>query len=80
MGASKIPVYIYVDESGNTGKNIFDPKQADYYTAALVTKGDFDVVYTERVRAIASKVGEISVHASELGLIFFMDLSSSQGG
>ncbi|WP_247493130.1 hypothetical protein, partial [Bradyrhizobium sp. 142] len=36
MGASKIPIYVYVDESGNTGKNIFDEAQPDFFTAALV--------------------------------------------
>ncbi len=40
MGESKIPIYAYVDESGNTGKNIFDTDQPDFFTAALVSKGD----------------------------------------
>ncbi len=68
MGESKIPIYAYVDESGNTGKNIFDPSQPDYYTAALLSKGNFDAYYTDRIRAIAAKVGATSIHASELGL------------
>lgn len=67
MGQSKIPIYAYVDKSGNTGKNIFDPSQPDYYTAALVGKGDFDAYYTDRIRAIAAKVGVTSIHANELG-------------
>jgi hypothetical protein len=68
MGESKIPIYAYVDESGNTGKNIFDKDQPDYYTAALVTKGNFDVHYAQRVKVIAGKVGAIAIHANELGL------------
>jgi hypothetical protein len=68
MGESKIPIFAYVDESGNTGKNIFDQAQPDYYTAALVNKGDFDATYGERIKAIAQKVGAEAIHANELGL------------
>ena len=55
MGASKIPIYAYVDEFGNTGKNIFDPSQPDYFAGALIFKGDFDLWYTDRIGQIASK-------------------------
>jgi len=68
MGESKIPIFTYVDESGNTGKNIFDASQPDFYTAALVNKGDFDATYGERVKVIARKIGAEAVHANELGL------------
>jgi len=68
MGQSKIPIYAYVDESGNTGKNIFDPAQPDYYTAAVVNKGDFDATYGGRIKTIAQKVGANAIHANELGL------------
>jgi hypothetical protein len=68
MGQSKIPIYAYIDESGNTGKNIFDPAQPNYYTAAVVSKGDFDAAYGERIKAIAQKVGATAIHANELGL------------
>jgi hypothetical protein len=68
MGESKIPIYVYVDESGNTGKNIFDPAQPDYFAGALISKGDFDLRYTDRIKAIAAKVGATAIHANELGL------------
>ncbi|MDA9416420.1 hypothetical protein XH81_16410 [Bradyrhizobium sp. CCBAU 25360] len=68
MGASKIPVYVYVDESGNTGKNIFDEAQPDFFTAALVSKGDFDLRWGGQVSAIAKKLGVDALHANELGL------------
>lgn len=35
MGEARTPLFAYVDESGNTGRNIFDTAQPDYYTAAL---------------------------------------------
>jgi hypothetical protein len=49
-------------------KNIFAPSQQDYYTAALISKGDFDASYILRFKAIAAKVGTTSIHANELGL------------
>lgn len=68
MGASKVPFYIYVDESGNTGKNIFDAAQPDYFTASVISKGDFDALYNQQIRIIASKLGAVAVHANEFGL------------
>jgi hypothetical protein len=68
MGESKRPIFTYVDESGNTGKNIFDKNQPDFYTAALISKGDFDVSYGHQVKDIAQKVGADAIHANELGL------------
>jgi hypothetical protein len=68
VGESKVPIYAFVDESGNTGKNIFDKAQPDYYTAALVTKGDFDLHYGSRVTAIAATVGATAIPANQLGI------------
>ena len=68
MGESKVPIYAFVDESGNTGKNIFDPAQPDYFAGALITKGDFDVHYADRIKAIAARVSSTAIHANELGL------------
>jgi hypothetical protein len=68
MGASKLPLYAYVDETGNTGHNLFDEAQPDFYTAALITKGDFDLAFAESTAAIAGKLGERSLHGKELGV------------
>jgi hypothetical protein len=68
MGESKIPIYAYVDESGNTGKNIFDQAQPNFFTAALVVRGDFDSIWGERVKGIAREVGAEAIHANKLGL------------
>jgi hypothetical protein len=54
MGQSKIPLYAYVDETGNTGHNLFDAAQPHFYTAALITKGDFDLSFAKPIRAIAA--------------------------
>lgn len=68
MGESKVPLYAYVDESGNTGANVFDDAQPDYYTAALISRGDFDKSYGASVRAIAKRVDADAIHANELGI------------
>jgi hypothetical protein len=68
MGQSKIPFYAYVDETGNTGHNLFDEAQPDFYTAALITKGDFDLTSANAVRNAALKVGSETLHAKKLGI------------
>lgn len=68
MGQSKIPFYAYVDETGNTGHNLFDEQQPNFYTAALITKGDFDLVAAKAVQDAALKVGNGTLHAKELGM------------
>jgi hypothetical protein len=67
MGEAKIPIYAYVDESGNTGKNIFDEAQPDYFTAALVNVGDFDDRWGCQIGEIAKSVGAEAIHANGLG-------------
>ncbi|HZT34664.1 MAG TPA: hypothetical protein VFA15_02000, partial [Nitrososphaera sp.] len=62
MKQSKVPFYAYVDETGNTGHNLFDEAQPDFYTAALITRGDFDLSFTPEVKAIANKLGVEHLH------------------
>ena len=68
MGQSKIPLYAYVDETGNTGNNVFDEVQPDFVTAALITRGDFDESYTAATREIAKKIDVESLHGGEHGV------------
>lgn len=68
MGESKIPIYAFIDETGNTGHNLFDEAQPDFFTAALITKGDFDVYHREAALALTNKLGVESLHGKELGL------------
>lgn len=60
-------MYVYVDESGNTGYRIFDPDQPVFVTAALMTKTNFDLTQARAVAAIARKAGVPALHASALG-------------
>ncbi|MFX5494062.1 hypothetical protein ABTD62_20205, partial [Acinetobacter baumannii] len=49
------------------GHNIFDEKQPDFFTAALITKGDFDLIYSESVLRLASRFNEEALHAKDRG-------------
>ncbi len=60
-------MFAFVDKSGNTGKNIFDENQLDFFTGALVTKTNFDIVYRNSVGAIAKQQGVKQLHGKELG-------------
>jgi len=68
MGQSNIPLFAYIDESGNTGHNLLDEAQPDFFSAALITKGDFDVRWGEKVSALAAEVGSEALHANVLGI------------
>lgn len=61
-------MYAYVDETGNTGTNIFDPEQPIFITAALITKQNFDLVHKYELARIAGIVGENELHANIIGL------------
>ena len=60
-------LYAFVDETGNTGSNLFDEAQPDFFTGALITKTNFDVLYERKIRAICHRNGFDALHASELG-------------
>jgi Protein of unknown function (DUF3800) len=68
MGESKIPLYAFVDETGNTGHNLFDEAQPDFFTAALITKGDFDINYRASALALTNTLSVDSLHGKELGI------------
>jgi hypothetical protein len=57
-----------VDETGNTGKNIFDLDQPDFFTGALITKTNFDVLHGKRLQSIAMRAGVPALHASVVGM------------
>ena len=58
----------YIDESGNTGMNLFDPDQPYFLNVAMSSPVDFDDVFQERVARLAHAVGVDYLHASEMGV------------
>lgn len=61
-------MFAYVDESGNTGDNLFDEAQPWFDTAALITRADFDAVHGPKVAGLARKLGVKDLHANRLGV------------
>jgi hypothetical protein len=61
-------MYAYVDETGNTGNELFDSEQPVFVTAAMMTKTNFDIVWKDPLKAIAGRVGASALHANELGI------------
>jgi hypothetical protein len=61
-------MWTYVDESGNTGNQLFDESQPVFITAAMMTKTNFDLVYKAELQALSRKVGLVALHANELGV------------
>lgn len=68
MCAQKAPIYAWIDETGNTGVNIFDEAQPDFLTAALITKGDIDLTCGSRLARLAARVGQPELHGNEMGI------------
>ena len=60
-------MYAYIDESGNTGSNLFDPGQPYFLTVAMSSAMDFDDVFRSRVECMANRIGMDHLHASEIG-------------
>ena len=68
-------MWAYVDETGNTGQNLFDPNQPIYITAALMTRSNFDLTERAKIERIANSVGESVLHANKLGVSKINDIS-----
>ena len=62
-------MHAYIDESGNTGFNLFDPAQPFFQNVAMSSLVDFDEVFHNRLQRMADRLGVTHLHANELGLI-----------
>ena len=58
----------YIDESGNTGFNLFDSAQPNFLNVSMASKVDFDDVFRERVQRIARIADVEYLHGSEMGV------------
>jgi Protein of unknown function (DUF3800) len=61
-------MYFYVDESGNTGQNLFDPNQHFLYYGVLSCRKNLDVIAEPMLNSLRSKLGVKRLHAAELGV------------
>jgi len=60
-------MYFYIDESGQTGLNLFDADQPFLYYGVLSSKIDLDTAALDEVKALRQRLGVDRLHASELG-------------
>lgn len=60
-------MFAFVDETGNTGGNLFDEDQPLFLTAALITRSDFDKARKHQFDAILADAQLKCLHAAELG-------------
>ena len=61
-------MYAYIDESGNTGSNLFDLAQPYFLTVAMSSAMDFGDVFRSRVERMANRIGTDHLHASAIGV------------
>jgi hypothetical protein len=62
------PLLAFTDETGNTGLNLFDPKQPFFWTGTLLTTVDWDSVPREIHQACLDRAGCPELHGNHLGL------------
>lgn len=65
--ASEKGMFFHIDESGNTGNNLFDAAQPTLSYGLLSSRTNVDVLGAKIHRAMLSKLGVQTLHAAELG-------------
>ena len=65
-------MHFYVDETGHTGPNLFDPTQPVLSYGVLSSPDDLDKVAEADLAALRKKLGVQRLHAAELGITALM--------
>ena len=60
-------MFLHIDESGNSGNNLFDQNQPLLSYGVLSSRWDVDVHAEDKRQAIVEKTGEAGLHANRLG-------------
>lgn len=61
-------MYCYVDESGNTGLELFDKNQPTLYYGVLIARANLDVIAEPMLKELRQSLGVKRIHANELGV------------
>ena len=61
-------MFFHIDESGNSGNNLFDPNQPVLSYGVLSARTNVDVLAATEHAAILRKIGADAIHANELGI------------
>ncbi len=59
-------MFVYIDETGNTGLNMFDEEQSFFLNLAVLTNEDFDVAYSKEFEKILLNLNLKFLHAKNL--------------
>lgn len=59
-------MYFYVDESGHTGLELFDPSQPNFYYGLLISSADLNIELQSDIQNLRDKFGMERLHANEL--------------
>lgn len=60
-------MYFYIDESGQTGLNLFDKSQPFLYYGIIHSKLNLDILMEEDLKPLRKRLGVDRLHAAELG-------------
>jgi hypothetical protein len=61
-------MFYFVDESGNTGLELFDPNQPMLYYGVLGAQTNLDITGESLLRELRQTLGVKRIHANELGV------------
>lgn len=61
-------MYFYIDESGHTGPNLFDPSQSVLYYGVISSAVDLDTEAQAAVQVLRDRLGVVRLHSNELGV------------
>lgn len=58
-------VYVYADESGHSGKNIFDDRAPTYYQGSIISLGDVDPIIGDVIQRHCEQLNVPRLHSNE---------------
>lgn len=73
-------MYFYIDESGHTGPNLFDPNQPMLYYGVLSSRVNIDVLAEGHLRKLRRQAKVPRLHANELGIDGLVPLTEGLAG
>ena len=68
-------MYCFVDESGNTGQNLFDDDQPILYYGVITCRVNLDVVAEPLLKRLRHRLGVNRLHANQLGVARLSEIS-----
>jgi len=58
-------MYVYIDETGNTGRNMFDENQPFFANLAIMYKYNFDKAFENKFIRLALRLSLDDLHAKK---------------